>query len=114
MRKESVIFGYSIYAEIVKLDFGWDVGVFGGCSIHIGAVSMAERDGTVQTLERSKHKESCISERWACVLAKELKEPVSVRCGIHYDKVTKEQLKEIVVACDELLQDVIRTIKEEA
>ena len=113
MKLERTVFGYPIWAEINRLDDGWDIGIYGGCSTHVGAVTLAEPDGTVQTMERSHHKDSFVSCRWAAELAKVLNCPVCVRCGIHYDNATKEQLAVITASCDEMLQSLIAALLEE-
>lgn len=103
MKLEKTVLGYPIWVEIHRLDCGWDIGIYGGCSTHVGAVTLAEPDGTVQTLERSGHKDSFISTRWAAELAAHWSAPVCVRCGIHYDNVMKAQLAEITAVCDAML-----------
>lgn len=113
MRLERTVLDYPIYAEIKRLDDGWDVGIFGGCSTHVGAVTLAEPGGALQTMERPHHKDSFVSIRWATKLSEFLQADVCVRCGIHYDNATKEQLAVITAACEELLQDLIRGLDEE-
>ena len=106
MKLERTVLGYPIRAEITKLDEGWEVGIFGGCKTHVGAVTLAAPDGTVQTLERPGHKDSFISARWAAELAAHWDAPVCARCGIHYDCATKEQLAAITAECEDFLQEV--------
>lgn len=113
MRLEKQVLGYPIQAEINQLDCGWDIGIYGGCSTHVGAVTLAEPDGSFQTMEREHHKDSFVSRCWATGLAKLLQSPVCVRCGIHYDDATKEQLATITASCDEMLQDLILVLKQE-
>ena len=57
-------------------------------------MTLAEPGGGADTLERPGHRDSVISA------------PVCVRCGIHYESATKEQLAAITAACEELLQSV--------
>lgn len=113
MRIERTVLGYPIWAEVKRLDDGLDIGIYGGCSTHVGAVTLAEPDGTVQTLERTHHKDSFVSRRWAAELAKVLNCPVCVRCGIHYDDATKEQLAVITTSCDEMLQELMAAWEQE-
>ena len=42
-----------------------------------------------------------------------LKAPICVRCGIHYDNATKEQLAEITAGCDEMLRELMASLEEE-
>ena len=113
MKLERTVLGYLIWAEVKRLDDGWDIGIYGGCNTHVGTVTLAELDGTVQTLERPHHKDSFVSVRWAKELAKQLQEPVCVRCGIHYDNATKEQLALITAGCDEMLQELKEALEQE-
>ncbi len=105
---ETAIFGYSIRAEVQSLDNGFDVGIFGGCSTHVGAVSMAEPEGGVQTMERPGHRDRFVSEPWALRLAQAWRAPVCVRCGIHYDNASPVQIQAILAACGGLLEMVMK------
>lgn len=113
MKLEKTVIGYPIRAEIHRLDCGWDIGIYGGCSTHVGAVTLAEADGTWQTCKREHHKDDLISQHWAATLAKLLQAPVCVRCGIHYDHATKEQLAAITASCDEMLREWITVAEQE-
>ncbi|MGN0998817.1 MAG: hypothetical protein ACI4PO_04625 [Faecousia sp.] len=110
MTLERTVLGFPISAEVTKLDEGWDIGIFGGCRTHVGAVTLASPDGALQTLERPGHKDSFLSTRWAGELAERLNAPVCVRCGIHYDNATKQQLDAITACCDEMLRELMNAI----
>lgn len=101
------ILGEPIRVRMSQLDDGWDVGIFGGSRTHVGAVTMAEADGRIRTLEREGHRDAFVSEKWARELAMKLRAPVCVRCGIHYDGVSKAEIAAIVNACDGLLEQII-------
>lgn len=107
MNAEASVLGFPIYADAMKLDDGWDIGVFGGCRTHVGAVTLAEADGTFQTLKRPSHMDGVISEMWAKSLAVKLRASVCVRCGIHYDNATKEDISDIVAGCKKLLDTMV-------
>lgn len=107
MRAETSCLGRRIWAQVQKLDDGFDAGVYGGDASHVGAVSLAEASGTVQTLTRSGHKDAAVSEHWALTLSRTWQSPVCVRCGIHFDDFTKEALPLILQACDTLLSDIL-------
>lgn len=113
MRIERTVLGYPIWAEVKRLDDGWDIGIYGGCSTHVGAVTLAEADGSLHTYEREHHKDSFVSRRWATTLVKLLSAPICVRCGIHYDDANKEQLAFITASCDEMLQELITVVEQE-
>lgn len=106
MTLEQTVLGYPLRAEITRLDEGWDVGLFGGCSTHVGAVTLAQPGGGTQTLQRPGHRDRAVSDRWAAALAEHWQAPVCVRCGIHYDNATKEQIAAVTGACDALLRRV--------
>ena len=91
MNVEVTVLGDPIRAETEQLDEGWDVAVYGGVRTHVGAVSLSDGCGGVETLQRPGHRDAVISER----------------CGIHYHEPTRAQLAEIVAACDALLEKLI-------
>lgn len=101
---EATVLGRVIRVECQKLDQGWDIAVLGGDSTHIGAVTLAEPDGTEQTIERSGHKDSYVTRTWAIQLARAWKAPVCIRCGIHFDGLEEEQISTVLGVCDALLQ----------
>ena len=107
MNVEVTVLGDPIRAEIEQLDEGWDVAVYGGVRTHVGAVSLSDGCGGVETLQRPGHRDAVISERWAARLAEAWRAPVCVRCGIHHHEPTRAQLAEIVAACDALLEKLI-------
>lgn len=113
MKLERTVLGYPLWAEINELDHGWDIGIYGGCSTHVGAVTMAEADGAYRTFQREHHKDSYVSQHWATELAKRFQSPVCVRCGIHYDNATKDQLAEITASCDEMLREFMTATERE-
>lgn len=114
MKLERTVLGYPIVSQITKLDEGWDIGIFGGSQTHVGAVTLADPDGTVQTLERPGHKDSFVSARWAKDLSEFLNAPVCVRCGIHYDHATREQLAVITAACEDMLRELTEALERES
>ncbi|MGN0978678.1 MAG: hypothetical protein ACI4PH_11535 [Faecousia sp.] len=111
---KEMILGQPVQVLAEPLDDGWDIGIFGGCRTHVGAVTLAESDGSEQTMERFGHKDSHISRRWAVRLSQALGVPVCVRCGIHYDNATAEQIRTIVDACDRMLETVGQKLSGEA
>lgn len=99
--------GLPIRAEAVQLDEGWDVSVAGGSRSHVGAVTLAEPDGSAQTLLRDAHRDDVVSLRWAKALAARWKAPVCVRAGIHYDGLERAQIGSILQTCDALLETMM-------
>lgn len=107
MRLECEVLGQSIRAEALRLDEGWDVCVFGGSRSHVGAVTLAEADGSVQTMLRRNHRDDAVSVRWAKTLSQRWNAPVCVRAGIHYDKIGRAESDRILEACEALLQSMM-------
>ena len=115
MKVQTTYLGHLITARAQWLDAGLDVSVFGGVRTHVGAVTLAEPDGTEQTLERTGHRDAAVSRTWAMALAEKLAMPVCVRCGIHYDQATKDQIAQILALCDGLLAGLTaRLLAEQA
>lgn len=96
----------TLTATLQRTDRGLCVLLMGGDLPHVGAVSLSDETGRVQTLELPEHRDGFISEKWARELSRRYHLPVSVTCGIHYDNATKEQIDIIISACDELLRQV--------
>ncbi len=99
--------GEDITASVFWLDDGVDVGIFGGCRTHVGAVTMAEPHGEIHTLIREGHRDDVISEHWALTLATHWQIPVCVRCGIHYEHMNREQIDQIIAATQALLERIL-------
>lgn len=95
-----------IRAELTFLDEGVHVLLTGGCLSHIGSVTVAEAGGTEQTIDLPGHREAEVSRLWAASLAARLRCRVAVTCGIHYDGLTRQQLKIVLEGLDALLRQV--------
>lgn len=104
---ETLALGLPIRALALHLDEGWDVSVLGGSRSHVGAVTLAEPDGSLQTLLRPDHRDDVISARWAQALARRWHAPVCVRVGIHYDGIGRAEIDRILLACDALLNTLM-------
>lgn len=108
---EATVCAKTIRAEIIRLDSGLDIGLYGGDQTHVGAVSLAEPGNPVQTLQRPAHKDAAVSEHWAVQLAEAMQCPVCVRCGIHYECFHEALLPEILSGCEELLKRLLHDLK---
>ena len=95
-----------ILAEVTVLDQGVHILLTGGQRTHVGSVSMcnASKDSKAMTLCLPGHKEPVITEHWCAVLSEKWKCPVTVACGIHYDSITHDEIREILKETDLLLQ----------
>ena len=101
------LFNAEIFAEANFLDEGISVIVTGGNKSHIGSISVAEADGSINTTTYPGHKDNVVGEHWARMLAKKYSCRVIVVCGIHYDNVTKDMIASIVETTDNMLLDLI-------
>lgn len=110
MKLKTELFGHSIRCQAQQLDDGVHVLLVGGSRTHIGAVSVAEPDGTVETKTFPGHKDQFVSEPWAAALAKHTGRRVCVVCGIHYDDATKSQIEEILARTDLFLERLLQRL----
>ncbi len=99
-----------VRAERTRLDDGVDIGLYGGDSTHVGAVTLATPAAAPKTLQRPGHRDAVLSERWAAYFADRLGCPVCVRCGIHFDALSPNDLPAVFEACDRLKQALERKI----
>jgi hypothetical protein len=75
---------------------------------HLGAVALADYDhendrASTSVLTRLGHKEDSISRGAAYKLCKRYKKPVCAVAGIHLDKITDEEIEQIIQNCDALV-----------
>ena len=104
--------GYELRADITMLDEGVHVLLVGGSTTHVGAVTFADEDGIVETLQLPGHRDAVVSESWAVMLAAHFCMPVSVACGIHYDGIAKTQIGEVLEAAQQLLPQAIAKLEQ--
>lgn len=102
--------GKPFWAELTRLDEGMDIGVYGGDSTHVGAVTIAEKGELLQTIQCRGHRDAVISELWAGYFHKLTGQTVTVRCGIHFDHFVKEDLTDIMAANQRLIAMAERMI----
>ena len=58
------LLGRKISADILCLEQGLHVSVYGGDLPHIGAISIVSPDGMCNTIQFPTHRDSAVSERW--------------------------------------------------
>ena len=111
----SEIFGYGITAQARKIGPDWLVTVTGGCRPHIGSTTIAEFRGgsaVLQTIIRATHRDNVVGELFARRICEQEKTSVCVNCGIHYNGVSKEEIRQIVNVCEGLLHQLCGMIAE--
>lgn len=108
-----------ICCQVIKMGEDLQVCVYGGERSHIGSVVIAspyQKDKrihiTCSTVTLPAHKDDLVAKLFASRLSQEMNIVVCCSCGIHYDKATKQQLDEIVEGCKELLEIVVKNLKE--
>lgn len=95
-----------ITAYAFLLDEGANILITGGTRTHVGAFSHAEPGRETETRQFPGHRDGVVSARWAEVLCRLLDGPVSVECGIHFDGLSGEGIREVVKACGEMLEEL--------
>jgi len=82
---------------------------------HIGAVAIADYDRdkdrvSISVVTRLGHKDDAVAQKAAYRIGKHIKKPVCDIAGIHLNKVTEEEIRQIVENSDKL---VIRLLQEQ-
>lgn len=98
--------GKRITADATVTENGVQIGLFGGDKPHIGAVGILDPNGAVAVTEFEGHKEGILCRQWCEALAKAGCTPAVVSAGVHYDKVGKEEIVQVVQLCDELWKEL--------
>ena len=100
-----------ITAHAICLPSGLQVTVYGGTLPHIGAVSVVDPQGNITTQQFPTHKDGVVSERWARALLDTGYCPTVVTAGIHYDGLNREQIGDVVKLTDDMLGELLQTLK---
>jgi hypothetical protein len=87
----------------------WAVAICGGDAPHLGAVALAGPGAAPRSLSLDGHREGGPAEAAAALLASELGAAVSVSCGIHLDRATREE----IAAAEELVMLLARDLARE-
>jgi hypothetical protein len=107
---------HTIYLDAKEIGKDILVAIYGGDEYHIGGVAAAYpteshyRDAvtiSVNTLTLPGHKDYVVANTVAEKISKALEVPTVVTVGIHYDKATSEEIKEIVSVVDALVDEFV-------
>lgn len=101
------LMGADITAQVLVLDEGCHVSLFGGDLPHIGAVSIANPEGHVTTTQFPYHKEAVLSHKWAGALSEAGYRPCVVEAGIHYDNLNRQEIDMVVSLTGEMLNTIL-------
>lgn len=99
--------GKRITAQVLVLDTGVHVSVFGGQKPHIGAISIVDPDGNCTTQQFAGHRDGAVSEPWAQEFARAGYRPVVVEAGIHYDHLHPAQISLVLECCEQMMREVL-------
>ena len=107
---------FSLTARTMVLGRDLFVAVTGGAA-HIGSLSMATprpsladpavTSATASTFCYPGHKDDKVGTRFAEVLSGKLNRKVAVLCGIHFDGLTPQDIRDITALAEELLEQVL-------
>ncbi len=109
------VLGYPITVTAMPAGNDWNIIILGGCTPHVGSVSLAEYENgtvTLRTLLRDTHKDHIIGNRFAQLLSEQEHCTVSVSCGIHYNELIPDDLNKIVACTDQLLSELSLNISQ--
>ena len=104
------LFRADVTAQVLQLDEGLHVSVFGGTRPHIGAVSVTSSTGAAETTQFPGHKDGVVSDRWAKTLSEAGYRPNVVEAGIHFDHLTEQEIDMVLALTDEILNTVLTAL----
>lgn len=104
------ILGREIIADIVRLDEGIQLSVYGGEWTHVGAVTVISASGNISTIQFPGHKEAVISETWAEKFYQMFQVPVVCSAGIHYDNLEANEILKITELVEDMLAEGVDTV----
>lgn len=104
------LFGKEIRAQINVLDQGLHILLVGGDRTHIGAIGY--QDGPDRRIwEFPGHKEGVVCEQWLSICCETLKIPVTVSCGIHYDGLLREEIRQVLELTEQMCRECVERIR---
>jgi len=98
-----------------------NISLYGGDSPHIGAVALAQPRPSLQGAEQISstcsvlaiigHKEDELARALALDLSKKLEVTVCVACGIHLDKISPDEIDQVLAICERLTAKLLKEIR---
>ena len=96
------------------------ISIWGGNRPHVGALALAIprpslknpalTSSTASVLARLGHKENDIVKRVSERVSARLNKVVAVAAGMHWDHIPEKDIQVVAVACEELVDNVIREL----
>lgn len=103
---DKTLYGRTITARCDITDNGISILVCGGDLSHIGAVTVIEDESNINDIVFHSHKEGVIASSWARSVYYKTNVPTVVCCGIHFDGITKDQIKGVLDLADIMLKEL--------
>lgn len=97
-----------LFADVKRLDHGWQILLGGGDRSHIGAVAVVDEAGEDHLIAFAGHKEADIARDWAKKVYVLTKEPVCLTAGVHYDDLEKQDLLQVIDGIAQLWNKVAK------
>lgn len=101
-----------MHLTLTKLDEGITALIVGGDRTHIGSVTVISPEGEMTSADFPGHKEACVTQKAAEYLYRQFKTPVTVTAGIHFDNITKEEIRSVLNMTEEMLKTAVTEIGE--
>lgn len=124
VRAERKYLGHPLCLEAKWQGGDLAVQLYGGSRPHIGSVVLAvprpslqdasRTSATSSVLNRPAHLDEGPARHLAESLASRLGTNVAVLCGIHYDRLGDDQIREVSRQCDALAEEVFPTLEAQA
>ncbi len=96
--------------KLVCLPLGKDlcVTLSGGDREHVGAVALAQADGSLGALTVPGHREEELARKLAERVSRHAQATVCVACGIHLERIQPSEIADVLALADQLTDDLIR------
>lgn len=101
-----------IFIDVNDTKAGINILIAGGDKGHIGAVAAALSGKITGSITFPGHKENVICETWAKEISEIYNGPVVVEAGVHYDKITKEQICKALEILNTELEQLVKHIRQ--
>ena len=118
--KEQIGGVYPVSCQAISMGWDYTICVWGGDIPHVGSVVMSvarpsltgEGTGvTSSVINGMGHKDEYVARKFAEAAAMKYNCTVVCTCGIHIDRITKEQLKDVADACARHLMHLLENEK---
>lgn len=113
MSFKKTILDYPITAEISFSGNDCLVKICGGCTPHVGSVSVAYWNEGKMALEKillPHHRDDVVGNMFAEAIAQKLQTTVAVVCGIHYHEPGYAGIQHIIEGAKELLDEILKSV----